>query len=84
MNLHGKRELSTLHITEVTTLVDELAYLPIDKNGADLLFQIISQRYERGSTVITTNRVYKKWPEIFSNDNTLAEPGASREKGATS
>jgi DNA replication protein DnaC len=52
-------------------LVDELGYLPIDKAGADLLFQIISQRYERGSTVITTNRVYKKWPEIFNNDSTL-------------
>lgn len=52
-------------------LIDELGYLPIDKAGADLLFQIISQRYERGSTVITTNRVYKKWPEIFNNDSTL-------------
>ncbi|MGI9304252.1 MAG: IS21-like element helper ATPase IstB [Gammaproteobacteria bacterium] len=52
-------------------LLDELGYLPIDKTGADLLFQIISQRYERASTVITTNRVYKKWPEIFNNDSTL-------------
>lgn len=52
-------------------LLDELGYLPIDKAGADLLFQIISQRYERGSTVITTNRVYRKWPEIFNNDVTL-------------
>jgi len=45
--------------------------LPIDKSGADLLFQIISQRYEQGSLVITSNRVYKKWPEIFNNDATL-------------
>jgi DNA replication protein DnaC len=45
--------------------------LPIDKAGADLLFQIISQRYERGSIVINTNRVYKKWPLIFNNDATL-------------
>ena len=52
-------------------LLDELGYLPIDKAGADLLFQIISQRYERGSTSITTNRVYRKWPEIFNNDATL-------------
>jgi DNA replication protein DnaC len=52
-------------------LIDKLGYLPIDKSGADLLFQIISQRYERGSTLITTNRVYKKWPEIFNNDSTL-------------
>ena len=52
-------------------ILDELGYLPIDKTGADLLFQIISQRYERGSIIITTNRVFKDWPEIFNNDSTL-------------
>ncbi len=52
-------------------LIDELGYLPIDKTGADLLFQIISQRYERGSIIVTSNRVFKKWPEIFNNDATL-------------
>ncbi len=52
-------------------ILDELGYLPIDKNGADLLFQIISERYERGSIVITTNRVFKDWPQIFNNDSTL-------------
>ena len=52
-------------------ILDELGYLLIDKHGADLLFQVISQRYERGSTVITSNRAYKKWPEIFNNDSTL-------------
>jgi hypothetical protein len=46
-------------------------YLPIDKNGADLLFQIISQRYETGAMIITTNRVFKEWPQIFNNDSTL-------------
>ncbi len=51
---------------------DELGYLPIDKRGADLLFQIISQRYERGSIVLTTNKVFKQWPSIFNNDSTLA------------
>jgi len=51
---------------------DELGYLPIDKRGADLLFQIISQRYERGSIVLTTNKVFKHWPSIFNNDSTLA------------
>jgi DNA replication protein DnaC len=37
-------------------LCDELGYLPIDKSGADLLFQVISGRYEHGSTLITSNR----------------------------
>ena len=40
-------------------LIDELGYLPIDKHGADLLFQVISQRYEHGPIVITSNRAYK-------------------------
>ncbi len=51
--------------------IDELGYLPIDKLGADLMFQVISQRYERAPTVITTNRAYKNWPQIFNNDSTL-------------
>jgi DNA replication protein DnaC len=50
---------------------DELGYLPIDKRGADLLFQIISQRYECGSIILTTNKVFKHWPSIFNNDATL-------------
>ena len=52
-------------------ILDELGYLPIDKHGADLLFQVISQRYERGSTIITSNKAFKNWPEIFNNDSTL-------------
>lgn len=52
-------------------IIDELGYLPINKKGADLLFQVISQRYEQGSIILTTNKPFKKWPEIFSNDSTL-------------
>lgn len=51
--------------------IDELGYLPLDKTGADLLFQIISQRYEKGSIILTTNRAFKHWPEIFNNDSTI-------------
>jgi len=52
-------------------VLDELGYLPIDKLGADLLFQVISARYERGSIVLTTNKAFKHWPAIFNNDSTL-------------
>lgn len=52
-------------------VIDELGYLPIDKQGADLLFQVFSSRYECGSIVLTTNRVFKEWPTIFNNDATL-------------
>jgi DNA replication protein DnaC len=52
-------------------LLDELGFLPIDKKGADLLFQVLSQRYERGAIILSSNRAYKDWPEIFNNDATL-------------
>jgi DNA replication protein DnaC len=53
-------------------LLDELGYLPIDKRGADLLFQVVAARYECGSIVITTNRAFRDWGAIFDVDNTLA------------
>lgn len=53
-------------------VLDELGYLPIDKTGADLLFQVISHRYERGAMIITSNRPFKDWAEIFNNDSMLA------------
>jgi len=65
-----KREMARL-LKPTILCIDELGYLPIDKFGADGLFQVISQRYERGSTVITSNRAYKQWPEVFNNDSTL-------------
>jgi DNA replication protein DnaC len=53
-------------------LLDELGYLPIDKRGADLMFQVVAARYECGSIVITTNRPFRDWGKIFDVDNTLA------------
>ena len=45
--------------------------MPVDKNGVNLLFQLIAKRYEKSSTIITTNQVFSKWGELFS-DNILA------------
>lgn len=53
-------------------LLDELGYLPVDKRGADLMFQVVAARYECGSIVITTNRAFRDWGKIFDVDNTLA------------
>ena len=53
-------------------LLDELGYLPIDKRGADLLFQVVAARYEVGSIVLTTNRPFGEWGKLFDMDNTLA------------
>ena len=52
-------------------ILDEIGYLPIDQRGADLLFQVISARYERGSIILTTNKAFKQWPTIFNGDSTI-------------
>ena len=52
-------------------ILDELGYLPIDKAGADLLFQVISLRYEQGAIMMTSNRALKEWPKLFNQDSTL-------------
>jgi DNA replication protein DnaC len=65
-----KREIRH-YVKPAVLIVDELGYLPVDKHGADLLFQIISGRYERAPTVLNTNRTYKHWAQIFNNDSTL-------------
>jgi DNA replication protein DnaC len=59
------------YVTPRLLVIDELGYLPMDKRGADLLFQVISARYERSSTLITANTVYKKWARVFNNDAPL-------------
>ena len=67
---HLKAELKK-YTSPSITLIDELSYLPIDKTGADLLFQVLSQRYETGSTIVTTNQAYKDWAKVFNHDATL-------------
>jgi len=60
------------YVRPTLLLLDELGYLPIDKRGADLLFQVVAARYESGSIVLTTNRPFREWGALFDVDNTLA------------
>jgi DNA replication protein DnaC len=53
-------------------LLDELGYLAIDKRGADLLFQVVATRYESGSIVLTTNRIFQDWGKTLDQDSTVA------------
>ena len=46
-------------------LVDELGYLSFDARGADLLYQVFNRRYQRGSTIVTTNLPFKEWGKLF-------------------
>lgn len=48
-------------------LIDELGYLTFDTRGADLLYQVFNRRYQRASTVVTTNRPFKDWGKLFNN-----------------
>jgi DNA replication protein DnaC len=59
-------------------IIDELGFLPVDKQGAELLFQVISNRYECGSIVISTNRAFRDWGKILNEDNTLASATIDR------
>ena len=59
------------YLTPALLVLDELGYLPVDQRGADLLFQVLSQRYERGSIILTSNKAFKQWPSIFNGDSTV-------------
>ena len=48
-------------------IIDEIGYLPITKEGAYLFFQLINKRYEKKSTILTTNQVFSKWADIFGD-----------------
>ncbi len=66
------RKAMRRYVAPAVLVIDELGYLPVDRVGAELLFQVLGERYEKGSTIITTNRPYKQWAKTFANDATLA------------
>ena len=49
-------------------IIDELGFVPLSKTGAELLFELISQRYERGATLITSNLPFDEWTEVFGSE----------------
>ena len=49
-------------------IVDELGFVPLSKTGAELLFEIVSQRYERGSTLVTSNLPFDEWTEVMGSE----------------
>ena len=58
---------STPSLTELL-IIDELGFVPLSKTGAELLFEVISQRYERGSILITSNLPFDEWTEVFGSE----------------
>ena len=49
-------------------IIDELGFVPLSKTGSELLFELISQRYECGSTLITSNLLFEEWTETFGSE----------------
>lgn len=71
-HFENKLEQRIKHYSKYQLLIiDEIGYLPVDKQGANLFFQLIAKRYEKNSIIITTNMNFNKWGEVFS-DNILA------------
>ena len=49
-------------------IIDELGYVPLSQTGAELLFEVFSQRYERGSTMVTSNLPFDEWTSVFASE----------------
>ncbi|MGF6637091.1 DNA replication protein DnaC [Paraburkholderia sp. MM6662-R1] len=63
-----------LHIGQLTfciTLIDEIGYLPFGREEANLFFNVVAKRYERGSIVLTSNLPFTQWATAFADDQTL-------------
>ena len=62
--LNLQRYLSRLSLL----IIDELGFVPLSRTKAELLFEVFSQRYERGSTMVTTNLPFDEWTEVFGSE----------------
>lgn len=49
-------------------VLDEIGYLPLDRSDANLVFQIVSKRYERGPIILTSNKGFSEWGDVFGDD----------------
>ena len=49
-------------------IIDELGYVPLSQTGAELLFEVFSQRYERASTIVTSNLPFEEWTSVFGSE----------------
>ena len=70
---HGRLDHELERLQRMPLLiVDEVGYLPFDPQGANLMFMLVSRRYERASLIVTSNKPSSGWGEIFGDDVTAA------------
>jgi DNA replication protein DnaC len=62
------QRLQKLLASQDLLIIDELGFVPLSKTGAELLFEVISQRYERGAIIITSNLPFDEWTEVFGSE----------------
>src|SRR2546430_9493333 len=55
-------------------IVDELGYVPLSTTGAELLFEVFSQRYERGATIVTSILPFDEWTGVFGSERLTGAP----------
>src|SRR5579863_7202020 len=55
-------------------IVDELGFVPLSKTGAEMLFEVFSQRYERASTLVTSNLLFAEWTEVLGSERLTGAP----------
>ncbi|CKP63405.1 IS1533 transposase [Mycobacterium tuberculosis] len=53
-------------------MVDEVGYIPFEPEAANLFFQLVSSRYERASLIVTSNKAFGRWGEVFGGDDVVA------------
>ena len=63
-----RAQLADLKMPGALESLDEIGYLPISRTGAMLFFQLMTRRYERASTVLTSNKGFEEWGDIFGDD----------------
>ena len=66
--MNGQQNSTCFGASYKLLIIDELGFVPLSKTAAELLFEVFSQRYERGSTLVSSNLPFDEWTEVFGSE----------------